>query len=114
VDVSNPADITAAFDKTKQVFGRLDIVFNNAGYGSLGEAEATPEDVARGQFEVNFWGAVNVSRAAVAFFREVNKPGVGGTLVQVSSFFVYSPGPTFAFYNARYVVPGVQWGRLSN
>ena len=66
--------------KTKQVFGRLDIIFNNAGYGSVGEAEATPDDVAHGQFDVNFWGAINVSRAAIAFFWEVNRPGVGGTL----------------------------------
>ena len=103
VDVSKETDITAAFDKTNEVFGHIDVVFNNAGYGSLGEAEATPNNVARAQFEVNFWGASNVSRAAVKFFREVNKPGVGGTLLQVSSIVFYSPGPALAYYSARYV-----------
>ena len=42
------------------------------------------EDVARELFDVNFWGAVNVSREAVRFFREVNNPQ-GGLLLQASS-----------------------------
>jgi NAD(P)-dependent dehydrogenase (short-subunit alcohol dehydrogenase family) len=104
VDVSKEADITAAFEKTKEVFGHIDVVFNNAGVGALGEAESMPDDVARAQFEVNFWGAANVSRAAIKFFREVNKPSVGGTLVQVSSIAFYDPTPALSYYAARYVL----------
>ncbi len=56
VDVSVHSDIIAAFEKTREVFGRLDVVVSNAGYALLGEVESTPDDVARALFEVNFWG----------------------------------------------------------
>jgi NAD(P)-dependent dehydrogenase (short-subunit alcohol dehydrogenase family) len=109
VDVNRESDITAAFDKTKDVFGHIDVVFNNAGWVSVGEAEGMPDDVARAQFDTNFFGAANVSRAALKFFREVNKPGVGGTLVQVSSIALYQPYPAFAYYSARYVLHDCIW-----
>ncbi|OJT10627.1 hypothetical protein TRAPUB_12875 [Trametes pubescens] len=84
LDVTKLADIDAAFMQAKAAFGRVDIVFNNAGYVAVGESEAMPDDVARQQFEVNFWGAVHVSQRAVRFFREENKPQ-GGLLLQNSS-----------------------------
>lgn len=101
LDVTRPSDITAAFTRTQEVFGRLDVVFNNAGYGLFGEVECTSDADARTQLEVNFWGAVGVSRAAVTFFREVNPPGKGGLILQNSSFSGFSAAPGFAFYCAR-------------
>ena len=41
----------------------------------VAEVEGTPDADARALFEVNFWGVVGVSRAAVKFFRGVNPPG---------------------------------------
>ena len=35
-DVGNPADVKALFAKTKEAFGRLDVLFNNAGTGAPG------------------------------------------------------------------------------
>lgn len=54
LDVTKPKDVTEAFAKTQEVFGRIDVVFNNAGYLVVGEVEGTPEDVARALFEVTF------------------------------------------------------------
>jgi len=68
MDVSKPQDITDAFAQAEIHFGRIDVVFNNAGYAIMGEVEGTPDDQARALFEVNFWGAVNVSKEAVRFF----------------------------------------------
>ncbi|KAF8551559.1 NAD(P)-binding protein [Imleria badia] len=84
VDVTNKTDITAAFAKAQEVFGRIDVVFNNAGTNFAGEVESIDEADARDIFEVNFWGAARVTQEAVRFFREVNKP-IGGRLLQVSS-----------------------------
>ncbi|KIJ64081.1 hypothetical protein HYDPIDRAFT_91317 [Hydnomerulius pinastri MD-312] len=84
VDVANTEEITAAFAKAEEVFGRIDVVFNNAGQAITGEVESMSEKDARELFDTNFWGAAHVSREAVRFFREVNKP-VGGRLFQVSS-----------------------------
>lgn len=64
LDVTNVSQIQEVFDKVKETFGRLDVVVNNAGYGVNGEMESTPDDVARQQMEVCFWGAVNVMREA--------------------------------------------------
>ncbi|KAG2088943.1 NAD(P)-binding protein [Suillus discolor] len=83
-DVVKTSEVVAAFAKAKEVFGRVDVVFNNAGMAILGEMESMSDEDARQIFEVNFWGASNVTREAIRMFREVNKP-IGGRLLQVSS-----------------------------
>ncbi|KZT04686.1 NAD(P)-binding protein [Laetiporus sulphureus 93-53] len=80
-------------------FGRIDVVFNNARFGILGELEGIPENTARGLFDVNFWGAVNVSKEAIRVFREVNRPQ-GGRLLQMSSMYGVEANPPFGIYSA--------------
>ncbi|KAG2149057.1 uncharacterized protein EDB93DRAFT_1337049 [Suillus bovinus] len=100
VDVTKQEDIGEAFARTRSAFGRLDVVFNNAGCGVFAEIESTPDDEARELFETNFWGAANVSRAAVKFFREVNQPGKKGILLQVSSATGFHTSPMCGYYSA--------------
>ncbi len=75
-------------------------MLNGAGYGLLSEVDGTPDDVARVLFETNFWGAANVSREAVKFFREVNLSGIGGRLLTVSSFVGLQPLTCCGYYSA--------------
>ncbi len=100
LDVTKPDEITEAFTKAKEAFGKVDVVFNNAGYGILAEFEGTPEDIARAMFEVNFWGANRISREAIKFFRDVNKPGTGGKLLNVSSMVGLNAAPGLGYYSA--------------
>ena len=99
LDVAKPEHIKTAFAAGLKQFGRIDVVFNNAAFGLLGEVEGTPDDMARAMFDVNFFGAANVSKEAVRVFRDVNKPQ-GGKLLQVSSMVGYRPTPTLAYYAA--------------
>ena len=99
LDVSRRDEIYEAFRKAKDVFGRIDVVFNNAGYGIIAEAEGTSDDAARALFETNFWGAVNMSKEAVSFFRDINKP-TGGRLLNVSSTVGIAIYPLMGFYTA--------------
>ena len=82
-DVSKHDEIKAAFAKAKEVFNRIDVVFNNAGYAVAGEGEAILDDDARPLFDANFWGAAHVSQEAVRFFRDENSPQ-GDRLIQNS------------------------------
>lgn len=100
LDVTKPKDVTEAFAKTQEVFGRIDVVFNNAGYLVVGEVEGTPEDVARALFEVTFWGAARISREAIRCFRDVNKPSVGGRLLINSSMAGLSALSGLGYYSA--------------
>jgi len=100
LDVVNNKQIDEAFDTVKAHFGRIDVVVNNAGYGILGEVEAVPEEEARKMMDVLFWGAVNVSKKAVQFFRDVNPKGEGGLLINVSSMAGYSAYAGLAHYSA--------------
>ena len=99
LDVTERDEVSSAFAKAREVFGRVDIVLGNAGYGLLAEVEGTSEEEARGIFEVNFWGAVNVTKEAVAFFREYNHP-IGGRLINVSSLLGVVASPLAGFYTA--------------
>ncbi|PCH43824.1 NAD(P)-binding protein [Wolfiporia cocos MD-104 SS10] len=99
LDVTKADLVTAAFAQAKHAFGRVDVVFNNAGAVVFGEMEGTPEEAARGLFEVNFWGAANVSREAIRFFREENNPS-GGLLLQNTSMVCTSSFPLLGYYAA--------------
>ncbi|TFY60676.1 hypothetical protein EVJ58_g4990 [Rhodofomes roseus] len=107
VDVSKKDEIAAAFEKAREVYGRIDVVFSNAGYGILGETESVPEDTARKLFDTNFWGALNVALEAIRFFRDVNKPQ-GGRLINNSSIVGVTPSPGVSFYGAtKHALQGV-------
>ena len=67
LDVTNEEQIKAAFKATKEHFGRLDVVVNNAGYGIQSEIEGTPEPEARRIIETLFWGAVHVTKEVCGF-----------------------------------------------
>ncbi|TFK34713.1 NAD-P-binding protein [Crucibulum laeve] len=106
LDVSKPDQIEAAFAKGKEAFGRIDVVYNNAGVLVLGEVEGTPDQAARDMFEVNFWGASNVNRTAMKYFR-LNQP-IGGRLLLVSSVVALVAGPGMGYYSAsKYAIEGV-------
>lgn len=89
----------AVFSHTRQV----DVLINNAGYMVTGIAEETPDDVARRQFEANFWGTVRVTNALLPHFRQQNK----GQIITVSSIVGLIGPPNLSYYSAsKHAVEG--------
>lgn len=101
LDVTNSNSITEAVNATVMRFGRLDVVVNNAGYNVTTELEGFPDEQARKQVDTMFWGPVRLTQESIRVFREVNAPGQGGTIVQVSSIGGYLAVQGSAFYHAR-------------
>ncbi|MEE6257634.1 oxidoreductase [Plantactinospora sonchi] len=69
LDVTDPAAARAAVTAAVQTFGRLDVVANNAGYANSAPIEMTPDNDFRAQVETNFYGVVNVTKAALPILR---------------------------------------------
>ncbi len=68
LDIDDDASIEAFPSELFQHIKTLDVLVNNAGYMVTGLAEETPLDVARQQFETNFWGTVKVTKCDPALF----------------------------------------------
>jgi NAD(P)-dependent dehydrogenase (short-subunit alcohol dehydrogenase family) len=71
----------SAIAEARERFGRLDVIVNNAGYANVSPIETTTDEDFRAQFETNFWGVYNVSKAAIPVLREQG----GGLVMQFSS-----------------------------
>ena len=99
LDVNDHDAVVHAFARAQEAFGRIDVVFNNAGRGLVGDMEITPHEAARALFDVNFWSAAAVTREAIRVFREVNQPR-GGRLLQMSSVTGIAGTPCASFYSA--------------
>ncbi len=81
LDVTDPASVQAAVDAALAVFGRIDVLVNNAGYSVIGAVEETSMEQLRAMMEVNFFGAAELTKAVVPLMREQGS----GTIVQMSS-----------------------------
>jgi NAD(P)-dependent dehydrogenase (short-subunit alcohol dehydrogenase family) len=81
LDVTDARAARAAIAEAHHHYGRLDVVVNNAGYANVSPIETVDDEDFRTQFETNFWGVYNVSKAAIPVLREQR----GGIVIQISS-----------------------------
>jgi len=84
-DVTDDSSVRGAIGAVVQRYGRLDIVINNAGVGAQGDVVANDDDEWRRVFEVNVFGIVRVTRAALPYLRQSPFPAVVNTCSIVAS-----------------------------
>jgi len=96
LDVTDRDAAFAAVRRAHDHFGRLDVIVNNAGYGVAGAVEELTEAQARRQIEVNVFGALWVTQAALPLLREQGS----GWIVQVSSIGGLAAFPLTGIYHA--------------
>src|ERR1700760_2757486 len=84
LDVTSKAQIADAVKKAEEKFGRIDVLVNNAGYGYFTSIEEGEDDKIRAQFETNFFGLVDMTKAVLPGMRSrrhgyiVNFSSIGG------------------------------------
>ena len=88
--------MNSAVEKIIQAEGQIDIVINCAGFGISGAVEFTDIKDAKSQFEVNFFGTVNMNKAVIPFMR---KQG-GGRIINISSVAAVAHIPFQTYYSA--------------
>ena len=104
LDVTDPEASRAAVKLAVDVFGRLDVVVNNAGYAMFAAIEDMPDDIFRAQVEANLFGVVNVTKAALPVLRRQRS----GHFIQFSSIggrVGGTPGLS-AYQTAKFAVEG--------
>ena len=104
LDVTDKHSIREAVQAGLHQFGQIDTLVNNAGFGTLGALEAAPEEVIRQQFEVNFFGLIEVVKAVLPGMREHKS----GTIINVSSIGGKLTFPFCSLYHAtKFAVEGL-------
>ena len=106
-DVRDESSVDALFSATRDRFGRLDLLFNNAG---MGAPQVPIEDLSRAQWDevvsVNLTGAFLCARAAFRLMKE-QRPR-GGRIINNGSLSAHTPRPMSAPYTAsKHAISGL-------
>jgi len=103
LDVTNAPAARGVVDTAMERFGRLDVLLNNAGYAHLSPFEQVSEDDFKAEIDTNFYGVVNLTRAALPVMRRQKS----GHIINISSSSARfgSPGST-AYTAAKWAVSG--------
>ena len=103
LDVADEEAAYAAVQVAVDAFGRLDVVVNNAGYGDIAPFEQMSSKRFKAVVDTNFYGVVNVTRAALPIMRKQKS----GYILQISSVGgrLALPGSA-AYHAAKWAVGG--------
>ena len=93
--VSNADDVARIFNETKDAFGPIDIVVNNAGVYKFDPVEDITLEEFNHQFAINVYGPILTTQEALKHF-----PSSGGNIINISSVVSVSPGPNSAIYSS--------------
>ena len=103
MDVTDDASMVAGVERVIDETGRIDVLVNNAGYGSYGAVEDVPIDEARRQFEVNVFGLARLIQLVTPHMRE----RASGRIINISSIGGKFYEPLGAWYHAtKFAVEG--------
>ena len=103
LDVADEKAAQASVQVAVEAFGRLDVVVNNAGYGDIAPFEQLSSERFKAVMDTNFYGVVNVTRAALPIMRKQKS----GCILQISSVGgrLALPGST-PYHAAKWAVGG--------
>jgi NAD(P)-dependent dehydrogenase (short-subunit alcohol dehydrogenase family) len=106
-DVSDPESIKSLFARTKKEFGRLDLLFNNAGIGAPAmPMEELPLETWRKVVDTNLTGVFVCTQEAVKMMKAQNPKG--GRIINNGSISAHTPRPRAAAYTAtKHAVTGL-------
>jgi NAD(P)-dependent dehydrogenase (short-subunit alcohol dehydrogenase family) len=96
LDVTDQSQVDAAVAAAGSHFGRIDVLVNNAGHGSVGAVEELDDAELRGLMDTMFFGAVAMTRAVLPLMRAQSS----GAIVQMSSMGGQVTMPGFGAYCA--------------
>jgi|SRR5712672_2604760 NAD(P)-dependent dehydrogenase (short-subunit alcohol dehydrogenase family) len=98
-DVSDPASVKALFDRTREKFGRLDLLFNNAGVGARPlPLEDLPYEQWKKVIDINLNGAFLCTQHAFRVMKAQQPQG--GRIINNGSISAHAPRPNSAPYTA--------------
>jgi len=95
-DVADEAAVKQAVATAIDKLGHLDVVVNNAGYGSMGPIEEVPEEEVQRQFDINVFGPLRVLRAVLPHLRARKS----GHILNITSIGGLRTFPGVGIYNA--------------
>jgi NAD(P)-dependent dehydrogenase (short-subunit alcohol dehydrogenase family) len=103
LDVTDPVAAQAAVEVAVDTFGGLDVLVNNAGFASIAPFEQMRADDFKAQIDTNFYGVVNLTRAAIPVMRRQG----AGHIINISSGAgrLGAPGMS-AYHAAKFAVGG--------
>jgi len=106
-DVGDPQAVRALFAKTKEVFGRIDVLFNNAGIGAPGiPMEELTYEQWNAVVHVNLTGAFLCAQEAIRMMK-TQQPR-GGRIINNGSISAHAPRPNSAPYTAtKHAITGL-------
>jgi NAD(P)-dependent dehydrogenase (short-subunit alcohol dehydrogenase family) len=103
MDVTDDASMVAGVERVIAEHGRIDVLVNNAGYGSYGAVEDVPIEEARRQFEVNVFGLARLVQLVTPHMRARGS----GRIINISSIGGKFYEPFGAWYHAtKFAVEG--------